>query len=324
MVRSSCRKVTGWGTGAARVGWHVQFSQEWGVTNGTPVTSMFCNILKNHLKRGMMKSEVNNSYIGAFYTKNPILCSLVLQGGSLRLMRRGRPCQDHEVTNSPDCPLTIQAQEIAGIPQAGPGWVQQCPYGIPWSRTCPPGCSLKWALATAAVPSAPALAQRLSLQPSWNCSKVCRLSTAAQICLWKHLPEYAMEVDGWKGILWVTEKHSWEEKMLLKLIEPSKGDFSSAQAIDYSCPSLCRAHTSEEHRPSTVKLATARRCSCSPVNPTHHPVLPKHRPKAHWIPRNHAAEWGHACVRQQALLEAMVPAHPHQKTNWSMSWFLLH
>lgn len=39
---------------------------------------LYC-VLKNHLKKGIMKSKVTNCYIGAFYMKNPVLCSLVLQ-----------------------------------------------------------------------------------------------------------------------------------------------------------------------------------------------------------------------------------------------------
>lgn len=102
----------------------------------------------------------------------------------------------HPSCNTTEFKYVLWDQEIVRIPQAGPGWVWQGPHGIPCSRTCPQGCSLKWALATAAASSASALAERLSLQPSWNCSKVCRLSTAAQICLRKHLLEYSMEVDG--------------------------------------------------------------------------------------------------------------------------------
>ena len=64
------------------MGWHVRFSQEQGVASGTPIASMLCNVLKNHLKRGMMKSEVTNCYIDAFYMKNPALCSIVLQKAS--------------------------------------------------------------------------------------------------------------------------------------------------------------------------------------------------------------------------------------------------
>lgn len=55
------------------MGWHVQFSQEQDVTTGTPTAPRLCGVIKNHLKRGMMKSEVTNCYIDAFYMKNPIL-----------------------------------------------------------------------------------------------------------------------------------------------------------------------------------------------------------------------------------------------------------
>lgn len=84
------------------------------------------------------------------------------------------------------------------------------------------------------------------------------------------------------------------------------------------------AHTSKEHRLSSGKLATTGRRLCSSVNPTCHPALPKHQSKAHWITENRAAEWGCPHARWRAFPMAMVPAPPPQKTNWSMSGFLLH
>lgn len=63
------------------LGWHAPFSQEWGVTSGTPTVSLLCNVLTNHLKREM-KNEMTNGCINSFDMKNPVPCSLVLQKAS--------------------------------------------------------------------------------------------------------------------------------------------------------------------------------------------------------------------------------------------------